>query len=291
MELRHLRYFVAVAEALHFRRAADRLSIAQPALSQQIQQLERELGVRLLERTQRRVSLTEAGVVFLERARVTLAEAAEAVRLARLAGRGEVGHLGVGAVTSALYGVFPDVVRVYRERYRDVHLTLHELHGDELTRALRAGRIQVSFLRPPVNETDIEVRTITREPWVVAMPAAHRFAAKKRVPLRALAGDPFVGFPRDLSPVLYDQLISMCQRAGFSPRIVQEAQMQTIVSLVAAGIGVALVPATLQNLSRKGLLYKPLAGMTPKLELAVAWRREDRSPLLKAFLDVVREMT
>lgn len=291
MELRHLRYFVALAEALHFRRAAERLSIAQPALSQQIQQLERELGVKLLERTQRRVSLTEAGSVFLDRARATLVEAGEAIRLARLAGRGEVGHLGVGAVTSALYGVFPDVVRVFRERFRDVHLTLHELHGDEQTRALRAGRIQVSFLRPPVNETDIEVRTITREPWVVAMPAAHRFAGRARVPLRVLAGESFVGFPRELSPVLYDQLISMCQRAGFSPRIVQEAQMQTIVSLVAAGIGVALVPVMLQNLSRKGLLYKPLAGVTPKLELAVAWRREDKSPLLKAFLDVVREMT
>jgi DNA-binding transcriptional LysR family regulator len=291
MELRHLRYFVALAENLHFRRAAERLSIAQPALSQQIQQLERELGVKLVERTQRRVSLTEAGTVFLERARLTLAEAAEAVRLARLAGRGEVGHLGVGAVTSALYGIFPDVVRVFRERHRDVHLTLHELAGNELTRALRAGRIQVSFLRPPVEETEIEVRIIASEPWVIAVPTAHPFARRQRVPLKALAGEPFVSFPRELAPALYDQLISMCQRAGFSPRIVQEAQMQTIVSLVAAGIGVALVPATLQNLSRAGLVYKPLTGVASRLELAVAWRRDDRSPLLEAFLEVVREMT
>jgi DNA-binding transcriptional LysR family regulator len=290
MELRHLRYCVALAETLHFRRAAERLSIAQPALSQQIQQLEREIGVRLFERTQRRVALTEAGVVFVERARATLAEAAEAVRLAQLAGRGEVGHLGVGAVTSALYGIFPEVVRVFRERHRTVHLTLHELAGTEQTRALRAGRIQVSFLRPPVDEKDIQVRTITREPWVVAMPTAHPLSSRVRVSLRALEGEPFVVFPRELSPVLYDQLISMCQRAGFSPRIVQEAQMQTIISLVAAGIGVALVPATLQNLSRAGVVYKSLAGVGPKLELAVAWRRDDASPLLKAFLDVVREM-
>jgi len=291
MELRHLRYFIAVAEALHFRRAAEHLSIAQPALSQQIQQLERELGVRLLERTQRRVSLTDAGAVFLERARLTLQEANEAVRLARLAGRGEIGHLGVGAVTSALYGVFPEVVRVFRQRHREVHLTLHELPGNEQTRALRDGRIQVSFLRPPVDETDIEVRTITREPWVVALPKAHRLARRRRVPLKVLAGEAFVSFPRDLAPVLYDQLISMCQRAGFSPDIVQEAQMQTIVSLVAAGIGVALVPATLQNLSRRGLVYRPLAGTVAKLQLAVAWRRDNRSPLLEAFLSVVREMT
>lgn len=291
MELRHLRYFVALAEALHFRRAAEELSIAQPALSQQIQQLERELGVRLLERTQRRVSLTDAGVVFLEHARLTLNEAAEAVRLARLAGRGEIGHLGVGAVTSALYGVFPEVVREFRERHREVHLTLHELPGNEQTRALRDGRLQVSFLRPPIDEADIEVRTITREPWVVALPTAHRFARRPRVALKALAGESFVSFPRDLAPVLYDQLISMCQRAGFSPRIVQEAQMQTIVSLVAAGIGVGLVPATLQNLSRRGLVYKPLTGAVSKLQLAVAWRRDNHSPLLEAFLAVVREMT
>lgn len=291
MELRHLRYFVALAEALHFRRAAERLSIAQPALSQQIQQLERELGVQLLERTQRRVALTEAGTVFLERARLTLSEAAEAVRLARLAGRGEVGHLGVGAVTSALYGVFPDVVREFRQRYPDVHLTLHELPGNEQTRALRAGRIQVSFLRPPIEEDDIAVRVITREPWVVALPTTHRFAGRPRLSLRSLAAEPFISFPRELAPVLYDRVIAMCQRAGFSPHIVQEAQMQTIVSLVAAGTGVALVPATLQNLSRKGLVYKPLSGVSSKLELGVAWRRDDRSPLLAAFLAVVRERT
>lgn len=247
--------------------------------------------MQLLERTQRRVSLTGAGIVFLERARLTLAEAAEAVRLARLAGRGEVGHLGVGAVTSALYGIFPEVVRVFLERHRQVHLTLHELPGNEQTRALRAGRIQVSFLRPPIQEAEIEVRIIAHEPWMVALPTAHPFATRPRVSLRALSDQPFIAFPRELAPGIYDQVISMCQRAGFSPRIVQEAQMQTIVSLVAAGIGVALVPATLQNLSRSGLVYKPLAGVTAKLELAVAWRRDDRSPLLQKFLAVVREMT
>jgi DNA-binding transcriptional LysR family regulator len=291
LELRHLRYFTALAETLHFRRAAERLSIAQPALSQQIQRLEREVGVRLVERTQRRVALTEAGIVFLEHARTTLAEAAEAVRLAQLAGRGEIGHLGIGAVTSALYGIFPEVVRVFRERHRNVHLTLHELAGNEQTRALRAGRIQVSFLRPPVDETDIEVRTITRESWVAALPTAHVLSRRPRVSLKMLKDEPFVSFPRELAPVLYDRLIAMCQRAGFSPHIVQEAQMQTIISLVAAGIGVALVPESLQNLSRKGLVYKPLAGVTPKLELAVAWRREDKSPLLASFLSVVRKMT
>jgi DNA-binding transcriptional LysR family regulator len=291
MELRHLRYFAAVAETLHFRRAAERLSIAQPALSQQIQQLERELGVQLLDRTRRRVALTEAGIVFLERARATIAEAAEAVRLARMAGRGELGQLSVGVVTSALYGAFPDVVRVFRERHRQVHLTLQELPANEQTLALRAGRIHVSFLRPPIDETDLTVRIIAREPWMVALPTSHPLAGKTRVSVKALAGEPFLLFSRELAPGLYDQLIAVCQSAGFSPRIVQEAQMHTIVSLVAAGIGVSLVPATLENLSRRGLVYKKLAGTTPKLDLAVAWRRDDRSPLLAAFLSVVREMT
>jgi DNA-binding transcriptional LysR family regulator len=291
MELRHLRYFSAVAETLHFRRAAERLSIAQPALSQQIQQLERELGVQLIDRTRRKVSLTEAGVVFLDRARATLAEASAAVQLAQMAGRGELGHLAVGVVTSALYGTFPDIVRVFGERYRQVHLTLHELPANQQTLALRAGRIHVSFLRPPIDETDLTVRIIAREPWVVALPMSHPLAKKTRVSLAALAGEPFLLFSRELAPGLYDQLIAMCQRAGFSPRIVQEAQMHTVVSLVAAGIGVSLVPATLENLSRRGLVYKKLSGATPKLELAVAWRRDDRSPLLASFLNVVREMT
>jgi DNA-binding transcriptional LysR family regulator len=291
MELRHLRYFNALAEALHFRRAAERLAIAQPALSQQIRQLERELGVQLLERTRRRVALTEAGAVFLERARAALAEAEEAVRLARLASRGELGNLGIGVVTSALYGIFPEVVRVFLQRHRQVHLTLHELTVNDQIRALRARRIQVAFIRPPLNESEIEVRTITREPWVAALPTSHRFARQRRVSLRSLAGEAFISFPRELAPGLYDQVISLCQRAGFSPRIVQEAQMQTVVSLVAAGIGVALVPATLQNLSRKGLVYKPVSGAPSKLELAVAWRRDDLSPLLAAFLGVVREIT
>jgi DNA-binding transcriptional LysR family regulator len=257
----------------------------------QIQQLERELGVRLVERTQRRVALTPAGAVFLDRARKALSEVSEAVRLAQLAGRGEVGHLSIGAVTSAIYGIFPEVIRVFRLRHPQVHLTLHEFSGNELARAMRNGSIHISFLRPPVDETDIVVHTIAREPWVAALPAAHRFAERRRVGLRSLAQDSWVSFPRELAPGLYDQLIAMCHRAGFSPNIVQEAQMQTIVSLVAAGIGIALVPSTLENLSRKGLVYKPLSGVLPKLELAVAWRRDDHSPLLASFLKVVREMT
>lgn len=290
MELRHLRYYTAVAEELHFGRAAKRLGIAQPALSQQIRQLERELGVALLLRANRRVSLTGAGAVFLERAKATLEQANEAIRLARQAGQGETGQISVGVVTSALYGIFPDVVRVFRQRYPEVHLTLHELSAMEQKQAFRTGRIQVSFLRPPLDDAELSLRVIHEEPWLVALPSAHRMTASARVPLRSLEGQPFILFPRELAAGLYDQIIAMCQRAGFSPKIVQEAQMQTIVSLVAAGIGIALVPASLENLRRQGVSYRPLKGATPKVQLAVVWRKDDTSPVLRSFLSVVREV-
>src|SRR5882762_4712181 len=258
MELRHLRYFTILAEELHFGRAAERLSIAQPALSQQILRLEDELGVALLERTRRRVRLTEPGAVFLESARATLAQAHQAVRSVQQAGRGETGNLGVGFVTSALYGVFPDVIRVFRQRFKDVHLELHEMPIVQQIESLRSGRIQVSFLRRPLDEQGLTVKTIYKEPWVVALPEAHRLAKARRIALHQLSEDQFILFPRELAPSLYDQVISMYLDAGFSPRIALEAQMHAVPSLVAAGIGVALVPSSLQNLRRKGVLYKPL---------------------------------
>jgi DNA-binding transcriptional LysR family regulator len=291
MELRHLRYFTILAEELHFGHAAERLDIAQPALSQQIRNLERELGVVLLERTRRRVRLTQPGAIFLEHARSTLSQATLAIQSAQQAARGETGNLALGFVTSALYGVFPDVVRVFRQRFQEVHLTLHEMPIVRQMEALRNGHIQVSFLRGPLEEPGLVVKTISREPWVVALPETHRLARRRNINLRSLSEDQFILFPRELAPSLYDQVIGMYLEAGFSPRIALEAQMQAIVSLVAAGIGVAVVPASLQNLRRKGLVYKPLPSSVPKVELAVAWRRESVSPVLQSFLSVVREVT
>jgi DNA-binding transcriptional LysR family regulator len=288
MELRHLRYFVAIAEALSFRQAADRLGVAQPALSQQVRQLESELGVLLFDRTRRRVRLTQAGEVFADRARTLLSGAEEAAEAAREAGRGQTGRLSIGVVTSALYGVFPDVVRVFRNRYPKVHIDLHELPVAHQAEWLRNGRIDASFLRPPIDSQGLVVQGIAEEPWVAAAPANHPLAGRRRVPLKALAGEPFVIFPRNLAPNLYDQLIAICQEAGFSPQISIEAQMQTIVNLVAAGLGIALVPGSLVNLRRKGLVYRALAGPTPpKVALAVAWRADDANPVLRNFLEVL----
>src|SRR5579863_2731797 len=213
MELRHLRYFVTLAEELHFGRAAERLHIAQPALSQQIRRLEDELGVPLLARTKRRVRLTAPGAAFLEHARSTLAEAHEAVRAAQLASRGDTGSLVMGFVTSALYGVFPDIIRVFRERFREVRLTLHELPIVQQLEWLRNGRIQVSFLRPPVEDPALNARIIFKEPWVVALPDTHPLARRAQVPLRALSEDQFMLFPRELAPGLYDQLLAVYLKA------------------------------------------------------------------------------
>ncbi len=287
MELRHLRYFVTVAEELNFRRAAARLQIAQPALSQQIRQLEDELGVRLLERSRRRVALTDAGGAFLEKARASIASASEAAHVARLADRGEIGRLSIGFVTSALYGIFPDVVRVFRERFPAVHLELHETVVAQHAALLRTGRVDVSFVRPPIDEQGLVVRTILKEPWVVAMPSGHALARASRISLKSLAGERFIIFPRVLAPSIYDGVLAACQKAGFSPQIVIEAQMQTIISLAAAGMGLALVPESMQNLRRKGLVYRKLADPAPKVALAVAWRDEPQSAVLRAFLDVL----
>jgi DNA-binding transcriptional LysR family regulator len=289
MELRHLRYFSAVAEELNFHRAAGRLGIAQPALSQQIRQLENELGVVLLDRDRRQVRLTPAGAAFLEKAQNTLTSAAEAIRTAQLADRGEIGRISIGFVTSALYGVGPDVIRLFRQRHPAVHTDLHELSVVQQADALRNRRIDVSFLRTPFEVEGLAVRTILNERWVIALPSAHHLSRRPFVPLAALAGDPFLLFPRNLAPSLYDHVLLICESAGFTPHIALEAQMQTIVNLVAANIGVALVPESLRNLRRKGLVYRSLAEPAPDVGLAVAWREGDRSPTLRAFLAVVDE--
>lgn len=290
IELRHLRYFLVVAEELHFSRAAERLDIAQPPLSQMISRLERELGVSLFHRTKRQVSLTEAGVVFVEEARRTLAQAEQAIQRVRRAGRGELGRLTVGFIGSAAYSVLPPIVRRFREQYPDVDVTLQELSTGQQIRALREGQLQIGFLRPFAPEPTLKSTVVVREPLVVALPEHHRLSQQTKISMRMLANEPFILFPRSLAPELYDQVIGLCQQVRFSPRVVQEAmQLPTIVSLVAAGIGVAVIPASLQNLGRAGVHYRPIREATPKAELVVAWRTEQPSALLQSFLRVVTE--
>ncbi len=289
MELRHLRYFVVVAEELHFGRAAARLHIAQPPLSQQIHQLEAELGVPLFQRTTRRVTLTDAGRLFLEDARRILAQVEQAKQSARRAQRGELGRLVVGFVGSAASDVLPILLRAYRDRYAEVEVVLREMDTAEGLAALEAGTIQAGILRPPIDDPSLACEVIRREPFVVALPKQHPLAQRAPIALPDLAGEPFILFPRRWGSGLYDNVISHCHQAGFSPRVVQEAtEMSTIVGLVAAGIGISLVPASVALLRTAGVVYRALGESGLMAEMAVVWRRDEQSPVLDAFLEVAR---
>lgn len=286
-ELRHLRYFVAVAEELHFGRAAARMHISQPPLSMQIRALERAVGAQLLERTQRHVALTRAGEVFLPEARAILARVRSAALLAGRAGRGEVGELMVGFISHANFNVLPPLLREFRARAPAVRLALRESTTDRQLEELVDGRLDVGLVLPPIEDPRLRYRATFRESLVVALPARHPLAGRKgRVRLASLADTPFILFPRPLAPGLFDDIVSYCRRCGFSPRVEQEAvQMQTIVSLVSAEIGVALIPQSLEHLGRTGVVYKVLQEPSPVIEIGLAWRRDDPLPTLAAFLD------
>jgi DNA-binding transcriptional LysR family regulator len=289
MELRHLRYFVAVAEELHFSRAAARLHIAQPPLSQQIRHLERELGVALFSRTRRRVELTAAGRAFLDESRRVLLQAAHAARIAQRAGSGEIGQLAVAFVPSADLDLLPRVLRVWGARFPDVELDLQALLPVAQLEALAGGRIQVGLIRLPVAVgSDVAVERIQSEPLVAVLPLRHRLAARARVRVADLAGDTMMMFPRHVAPGYYDTLISTFRSAGFTPRVFHPASMQTNLALVSAGLGVSLLPASIRNLRRTGVVYRPLAPPVPRVEMAVAYRRDERSPIALAFLEMVR---
>jgi DNA-binding transcriptional LysR family regulator len=289
MELRQLRYFVTLAGELHFGRAAKRLALTQPPLSQAIQKLERELGVRLFERTQRRVALTHAGKAFLEEARHILARADGAMERARRAGRGEVGRLAVGFLANTAYTLLPLVLRDFARGFAGVTLDLRELTIPQQLEALRRENIDVGLLRPPVADAELCAETVLEEPFVLALPAAHALCALRRVPLRRLAGESFVMFPRTPGFLFHDLIMGFCQRAGFAPRVAQEVnQTHAVIGLVSAGLGVALVPASAQKIALAGVAYRPLRESTPLAQVAVAWRRADASPVVAAFLDVAR---
>jgi DNA-binding transcriptional LysR family regulator len=284
VELRHLRYFLAVAEELHFGRAAEHLHIVQPALSKQIAALEKELGVRLLERTKRRVELTEAGRAFLADARNVLAQADLAADRARSAGRGERGVLAVGFIPPALNSVLPPALNRYRHEHPDVRLVLRELPNRAAIDGVLADRIHISFVRVPFDEHGLCCEPVYEEPVVVALPSDHPLAALEAVPLAALCDEAFVLIPRSQEPELHDYYIALCQEAGFSPHLVHEVSSTLVgVGLVASGVGVAFVPSSTRVMSRVGVTYRPLRDPTPRFRLAAIWR-QDAGPLLKSFL-------
>ena len=287
MELRHLRYFVAVGETLNFGRAALALHIAQPPLSRAIRALEGELGTTLFVRGTRGVTLTRAGAALLPEARRLLRDAEAFRQNARQYAAGEAGTLAIGFVSTAAYNVLPRLVPAFRARRPGVRLLLREVTSDVQLPALVAGEIDVGFVIAPAVPPPLAYAALHREPLIAALPARRRWPA--RLPLRLLAREPFILFPREVAPELHDAIVAMCRRAGFSPRIGQEAiQMQTIVSLVAGGMGVSLVPASLEHLKREGVVYRRLAERSPSVEIGLAWRASDDSPLTRAFVAEAR---
>jgi DNA-binding transcriptional LysR family regulator len=290
MELRQLRYFVAVAEELHFGHAARRLRVAQPALSRQIQALEKALLVQLLFRNRRRVQITSAGQVFLERARLILARTDEAVLAAQRAGVGVSGTLNLGFVGSATYDVLPGVLREFLRAAPHVDLTLSEMTVYAQLEALTEKRIDIGLLRLATPTEGLVFRTIAREPLYVALPSSHRLAQFPAVRVSALAGEPFVLYPDHPRPSWTDYVIGLCQQAGFRPIVVQRTvEIQTTLSLVAAGIGVSIVPKCIGNLQRKDVVFRRLAGLRARTELLAAYRERDPSPVVQTFLKVLRQ--
>jgi DNA-binding transcriptional LysR family regulator len=286
VELRHLRYFVAVAEELSFTRAARRLHMSQPPLSTQMRDLERELGVPLFTRTGRTVALTPAGEALLGEARRLLVQVEQALRTTQRIGEGEVGRLTIGFVPAASTATLPDALRALRERHPAVELYLREMAPDELVAALHAGGVDVALLYLPFSDPEIEVRVVASEPLIAVLPADHPLAGRERLSAADLREEDFVLPAQHRMPGLHAQVLATCREAGFAPRPVQKDVwlMQTILGLVAAGIGVALVPASVEHLHRTGVAFRPLDGAAATVQMGALWRRGDRAPALRNFL-------
>lgn len=290
-DLRQLRYFIAVAETLHFGRAAAALHISQPPLSRSIVELEDRVGTRLLARTRRRVELTPEGARFLVEARRVLSQLEHAVLDVRGIAAGTTGRLRIGFVSLADYGVLPRLLKAYKATRPGVALALREMLSPEQAAALAAGELDFGLLLPPVAGVSLEHLVVQRERFVTALPARHPLARRPgRVALRELGEEAFVMVPRDIAPGLYDIVAGLAARAGFAPRVAQEAiQMQTVVSLVSSGLGVAVVPGSIANLGRRGVVYRELADPHPRLELWLAWQRSSLSAAGREFVELARK--
>ena len=295
IELRQLRYFVAVAEERHFGRAALRLHMTQPPLSQAIQALEANLGTPLFARTKRSVALTPAGLALLPEAQRLLQQAATLPDLVRRAASGESGLLALSFVSTADYSILPPLLRAFREAYPLVQIDLQEATSDLQLAQLMEGRIDAGLLIPPLPDKAklaLEYQPVLAEPLILAAPSGLKALRTKKgkIALSDLADMPLIIFPRRISPGFHDTILGCFRAAGVTPHIGQEAiQMQTIVGLVSAGMGIALVPQSVSNLQRPGVDYRELQDQAPLVETGLAWRRDNVSPVLQAFLELLRK--
>jgi DNA-binding transcriptional LysR family regulator len=284
MELRHLRYFVAVAEELNFRRAAERLRLAQPPLSAQIKSLEGELGVQLLERTTRSVKLTHAGRVFLAEARVVLGAAAQAEQRVQQVGKGLVGTLRIGLIAPVASVWLAEILRGFQQRFPGVQLSLFDLVSTEQLRRLHTGELDLGLLRPPVTFAELAYQFVEETPQVLAMPAGHRFAKKPRLTWADFHEEHLVLMHPSVQHGYYDPFFAACAKAGATPRPMQYANdIQTKMWLISAGFGIAPTTASLAEVKRAGLVFHPLPPGLPQVQTVLAWRRADESPVVRAF--------
>jgi DNA-binding transcriptional LysR family regulator len=285
MELRQLRYFLAVAEDLHFTHAAERLHVAQPALSQQISQLEREVGVKLLERTSRHVVLTSAGEVFRRRASIAIEQLERAAADAGTIGRGEAGLISLGFISAAVVQILPVMLRWFRHEIPAALIDLRELEPSDQIESIRQRHLDIGLLHGSIQAPELATMVVAREKLVVALPESHPAACKEQIELKSLSKETIFLPRRHAFPGYYELVIHACQREGFEPACLQPTNLlQTAVALVAGELGVALVPESFRcNLPVRGVVYRPIAEPAPVAEMIAVWREDNESPLLAMF--------
>ncbi|MBG0833018.1 LysR family transcriptional regulator [Planomonospora sp. ID67723] len=291
LPLPQLHAFVVLAEELHFGHAAGRLGIAQPPLSQQIRRLENKIGHPLFQRGPGRVTLTPAGRELLPAARRAITELAGGLAAARAAASGQTGRIRLGFAASLALTVLPGLLRTYRERFPGVRLDIHEMTTAPQIAALHERTIDVGLLRePPSDEPGLGFRTVLTEGFVAVLPSAHPLAAQRSVRVAKLAGEPFVLLPRAVGPGLHDQIADLCHAAGFTPRVAQRAvEWQTVCALVGAGLGVSLAPESIRRIRLEGVAFRRIESSAARTRAAVAWRVNDRNPLVERLLESAGE--
>jgi DNA-binding transcriptional LysR family regulator len=294
MELRHLRYFLAVADELHFGRAAKRLNMSQPPLSQQILQLEEDLGVKLFQRTKRQVKLTWAGQMFAKESRLILAQVDHAATVAVQADQGQIGQLTIGSVLSvdsASHRTVVEILQTFTRRHPHVRLALRSLSTPQQVEALHTGRLDVGLLTAYLaHDPLLTTETVRREPLMLAMATDNALSSRRTISMHALAAEPFVMISRNLAPAVYDLIVAWFRDQGFSINAAYEADsLFSTLTLVECGIGVALLPSSLEAV-RRDIVFKEVQVKTPSLDLLVAYRRDSQSEVLRSFLAVVREV-
>lgn len=288
MELRQLRYFVAVAEELSFVRAAKRVGISQPPLSRQIANLEAEIGTMLFNRNKHGVTTTEAGSVLREELRHALPRLETAIKTAQRAAKGQVGTLVLGFGGSAVYTITPTLLRSFRRSFPDVELLLQNVPVTSQLDALMDQRIDIGFLIMPVDNDAIATKVLLRDKLNVALPSGHPLTKRKIVSLNELSNENFLVFPRSRNFGFYNKVVDLCTRAGFIPNVAQEiSPLESQIGLVAAEVGIAIVPSVAQKFRLTEVEFRPLRERTAYVEFAMAWRKSNTSPAVRAFIDVL----